>query len=330
MRELPLRRRAACSRPAEIPCVFPANGEIRRAVRARLHPPPLHHQATGDQRVPRVAVGCSRSRSSDPGRRSADLPSVPRLAGRSDAFHFRMAMPRRLLSRQRRSEVKVSLQTTDPLAAKVRVRLPSNALGVLVRKAEVDVARLDPDARGAHPGVFSGVPQPLARAYAAASDGSCVRRRRRGAWLGESIEAMRKQLRARTFGHSVAEAATSLLDPTSSGHTRNDGRAPLVWCESADLRSGPRWAQAATAGSVTSGPSLMGFDPSRVVSRRQTAHSSCCSSIGAPTSRTTAFRLGAEGRRRSRASTSAPGQVRPGGRKTEGRSTHPSTPASVG
>jgi len=43
------------------------------------------------------------------------------------------------------------------------------------------------------------------------------------------------------------------------------GSCPIGWCKSADPRSGPKWAQAATAGSLTSGSSLTGFNPSSVM-----------------------------------------------------------------
>ena len=43
------------------------------------------------------------------------------------------------------------------------------------------------------------------------------------------------------------------------------GSCPIGWCKSADPRSGPRWAQAATAGSLTIGSSLTGFNPSSVM-----------------------------------------------------------------
>src|SRR5215207_4309180 len=70
------------------------------------------------------------------------------------------------------------------------------------------------------------------------------------------------------------------------------GSCPLGWCRSTGPRQGPRFAQAATADSLSTGSSLKWASDSRLMHRRETAHSSFCSSISAPTSRTTARSFG--------------------------------------
>ncbi|WP_430695034.1 DUF6538 domain-containing protein [Rhodopseudomonas rhenobacensis] len=59
---------------------------------------------------------------------------LPRLVRRDAIFYFRMAVPRQLVPRAGRSEIKASLRTSDPLTAKVRSRLLSNAFDALFKR----------------------------------------------------------------------------------------------------------------------------------------------------------------------------------------------------
>lgn len=57
--------------------------------------------------------------------------SVPRVVRRGNSFYFRMAVPRLLIGRLGKREVKVSLRTCNPVDANVRGRMLSNALDLL-------------------------------------------------------------------------------------------------------------------------------------------------------------------------------------------------------
>ena len=57
--------------------------------------------------------------------------SIARVVRRGDTFYFRMAVPRQLAARLGKRELKVSLRTCNPVDAKVRGRVLSNAMDVL-------------------------------------------------------------------------------------------------------------------------------------------------------------------------------------------------------
>jgi integrase len=59
------------------------------------------------------------------------MASISRLVRRNGLFYYRMATPRRLAAHLGRKELKLSLRTRDPLEARVRARLLSNAFDVL-------------------------------------------------------------------------------------------------------------------------------------------------------------------------------------------------------
>jgi hypothetical protein len=59
--------------------------------------------------------------------------SVSRVVRRGDTFYFRIAVPRAHHGLIRLREVKVSLRTCDPVEARLRGRLLSNALDVWFR-----------------------------------------------------------------------------------------------------------------------------------------------------------------------------------------------------
>lgn len=109
--------------------------------------------------------------------------------------------------------MKASLQTTDPLAAKVRVRLLSNALDVLFSKAEsmahISIPTINERIRGYFQECLNRSLEhtQLLPMDPAGDVGAEI------AGLRESVEAMRKQLQTQSFSHSVVEAATSLLEP---------------------------------------------------------------------------------------------------------------------
>lgn len=71
-----------------------------------------------------------------PGTAGSLLPALSHLVRRGDAFYFRMAVPSQIASRVQTCEVKVSLRTSDPLAAKVRSRLLSDAFDVMFKGLE--------------------------------------------------------------------------------------------------------------------------------------------------------------------------------------------------
>ena len=65
--------------------------------------------------------------------RGEKLATTPRLVRRGATFHYRMAVPKHLVSRIGRQELTGTLKTTDPLQAKVRCRELSNDIDRLLK-----------------------------------------------------------------------------------------------------------------------------------------------------------------------------------------------------
>lgn len=55
----------------------------------------------------------------------------PHLVRRGNTFHFRIAVPRELVAQLGKVEIKTTLKTSDPLTAKQRSRVLSNAIETL-------------------------------------------------------------------------------------------------------------------------------------------------------------------------------------------------------
>jgi hypothetical protein len=56
---------------------------------------------------------------------------APHLVRRGNTFHFRIAVPRDLVAQLGKVEIKTTLKTSDPLTAKQRGRVLSNAIETL-------------------------------------------------------------------------------------------------------------------------------------------------------------------------------------------------------
>lgn len=157
--------------------------------------------------------------------------STTRLVRRGEVYYFRMAVPCHLASRAERSEVKVSLRTSDPLAAKVRVRLLSNALDVLFKGLEVmpQVSKATIDER-----IKDYFQSCLNRSLEHSHD---LRRDRvvvlakEVAYLRDCVEVMRKELTAHAFSQSVVADATLLLTQITSDTGKPDPEALQYACD---------------------------------------------------------------------------------------------------
>lgn len=146
------------------------------------------------------------------------MASVTRLVRRGAMFYFRMAVPRQLVPRMRRSEVKVSLRTSDPLAATVRSRLLSNAFDVLFKELEAmpqfTPAMINERIRDYFQGCLN---KSLEYAQLLPTDPFCDLEREVVS-LRSSVEQMRKQLAAQSFSQSLVQDATTVLQQSTSGN----------------------------------------------------------------------------------------------------------------
>ena len=133
-----------------------------------------------------------------------------------------MAVPRQLVPSMRRSEIKVSLRTSDRLAAKVRSRLLSNAFDVLFRGVEtmpqITRAMIDERIRDYFQGCLN---KSLEHTQLLPTD-PFADIEREVAYLRESVEQLRKQLVAQSFSRSVIEDATRLLQQFPSANDTPD------------------------------------------------------------------------------------------------------------
>lgn len=153
------------------------------------------------------------------------MQSVPRLVRRGAVFYFRMAVPRDLIPRIQRGEIKVSLKTGDVLTATVRSRLLSNAFDVLfnriVAMPHLDTATINERVRDYFQTCLN---KSLEHVQLLPTDpfGDI---QKEVAYLRDAVEAMRKQLAAQNFSHSVVQDATSLLQPSSLNGRNSDPEA---------------------------------------------------------------------------------------------------------
>lgn len=144
------------------------------------------------------------------------MASITRLVRRGEIFYFRMAVPRQLVPRMRRSELKVSLRTSDPLAAKVRSRLLSNAFDMLFKGLEamphLTPAMIDERIRDYFQRCLN---KSLEYALLLPTDPFCDLEKEVIA-LRDSVEQMRKQLAAQSFSQSLVQDATTVLQQSTS------------------------------------------------------------------------------------------------------------------
>jgi integrase len=126
-----------------------------------------------------------------------------------------MAVPRELVSRMQRSEVKVSLKTSDPLTATVRSRLLSNAFDVLfkglVAMPQFPIEMINARIRDYFQACLN---KSLEHAQLLPVDPFGDIEKEVG-YLRDSVAQMRMQLAMQTFSHSVVQDATSLLQQSS-------------------------------------------------------------------------------------------------------------------
>jgi integrase len=141
-----------------------------------------------------------------------------------------MAVPRHLAARLRRSEVKLSLQTSNPMAAKVRSRLLSNAFDVLfeeMRKmAQVTPAMLEEPIRAYFQSCLN---RSLEHTQSLPAD-PFVDIEDEIAGLNRSIAELRDELKRQAFRHSVVKDATTLLQQTSTANGSPDPEALQLAC----------------------------------------------------------------------------------------------------
>lgn len=141
-----------------------------------------------------------------------------------------MAVPRHLVASVRRSEVKVSLRTTDPLAAKVRSRLLSNAFDVLFKglptMPQVTTGMIDERIRDYFQGCLN---KSLEHTQLLPAD-PFNDIGREVAYLRDSVEQMRSQLAAQSFSSSVIQDATELLQQPAGSSGAPDPEALQYAC----------------------------------------------------------------------------------------------------
>lgn len=141
-----------------------------------------------------------------------------------------MAIPTHLVSRLKRSEIKLSLQTSDPMAARVRSRLLSNAFDVLFEEMKT-MREITPQM----------IEEPI-RAYFQ----GCLNRsfehtqllptdpfadvENEIAYLQRAVSEMRVELRRQSFRHSVVKDASELLKQIPTPNDSADPEALQVAC----------------------------------------------------------------------------------------------------
>ena len=143
-----------------------------------------------------------------------------------------MAVPRTIASRVQRREVKVSLRTSDPLAAKVRSRLLSNAFDVMFKGLETMPEVTTETIHERIKGYFQGcLNRSLEHTQLLPSD-PAVDLEQEVAYLRTSVEQMRRQLAAQSFNPGVVEDATRLLHQTPTGTPASNPETLQYACSS--------------------------------------------------------------------------------------------------
>lgn len=137
--------------------------------------------------------------------------SIARVVRRGDVFYFRMAIPRRLMRRLGKRELKVSLRTSNPVDAKVRGRVLSSALDLmfdgLQRMPNLTPQTINERVRASFQGLLN---KSLEWSYLLPGDPACDIAYQ-VEYLREQVEAFRRQLVRQSFSAAVKAEAEELL-----------------------------------------------------------------------------------------------------------------------
>jgi hypothetical protein len=139
--------------------------------------------------------------------------STPRVVRRNDTFYFRMGVPHRIQQRVGQRELKLSLRTSDPMAARVRGRMLSNAIDILFeglpRMPKLTTLEIQDRIRNYFQLCLN---RSLERTLDFAQDPG-VDVSAEITYLRQKAEALRAQLSDQAFDDDVLDAARSLVDP---------------------------------------------------------------------------------------------------------------------
>ena len=138
--------------------------------------------------------------------------SIPRVVRRGDVFYFRMAVPKHLVSKIGRSEIKVSLRSCDRKFSNVVGRTVSNALDVLFS----ELSRMQQGSSDIHGRVRAYFQDYLEKAQELAHDlpqDSDYDPEEEVAGLQAQVEGLRASCRNRVFNQAIQAEARILAGP---------------------------------------------------------------------------------------------------------------------
>jgi integrase len=139
--------------------------------------------------------------------------SVPRVVRRGDTFYFRMGVPLRIQQRVGQRELKLSLRTSDPMAARVRGRMLSNAIDILFEELPRMAKLTTPEIQNRIRNYFqSCLNRSLERTLDFAQDPG-VDVSAEITYLRQKVEALRARLSAQAFDDDILDAARGVVEP---------------------------------------------------------------------------------------------------------------------
>jgi integrase len=147
----------------------------------------------------------------------------PHLVRRGNTFHFRIAVPRELIAQLGKVEIKTTLKTSDPLTAKQRSRVLSNAIETLF-----DELRRMPELTRQHVErrVKEYFQDCLDRSYELATtlptDKRSWDRDAEVAFLRKRIEDLKETLTGRDFNSALEREALEILHPEEPSVEKGD------------------------------------------------------------------------------------------------------------
>ena len=150
--------------------------------------------------------------------------SIARVVRRGDTFYFRMAVPRQWAARLGKRELKVSLRTCNPIDARLRGRVLSNAMDVLFdglpRMPSVSPQVINQRIRVCFQELLN---KSLEWSYLLPNDPACDLDRE-VELLRVRVEQLRTQLTSQTFSPLVRDEAEELLAASGQSDPDFDAR----------------------------------------------------------------------------------------------------------
>lgn len=150
------------------------------------------------------------------------MVATPRLTRRGAIFYYRMAVPKRLVARVGRAELKTSLHTKDRLQAKLLCRTLSNAIDrlfeVLPQMHEVSQAEIEERIRT----YFQACLNKSAELAIDLPDDPEIDLDFEVAGLHENVERVRQDLKHAKFSQAVTADALRILNPSNLTGTNVD------------------------------------------------------------------------------------------------------------